>query len=694
MVPDTFCGREGELKQIIHEIKHNSKSVAIIGPPGAGKTALATKVIWDEGLAGGMDRFFIRCDGVFGLRDLLNLIAIRLHLHGADLEEQIINFFETHCSILVLDNTETPREQAVSRAAIDQFLARLDSSPNLTLVITMRTDKAPMGIPWHVLELQGLHPEAAREVFLRNCTSPKHMNDTDLDELLQEMGYLPLAIILVAAVAHTAPDIRWVLDRWMEEHTALLHLGDDRSSSFEVSLECSVRSSRIVSYPDAWRLLTLLAALPTGITHPDLRSIFPVGVGRAHEILLQATLAYHDGPRVRVLPPIRAFVIRKVEDIQVLTPALTHFFGLAAQFCDIGKDDGKLLQRISPEVGNIQFLIRLCFNRCFMVQRAIQAAMALMSLMAYTEFGESSFLDLVLDQARSFGNIPLLAECSVRVGDVRRHRVECDADYRAVEVLYANALAIFQQCDNTAEYARCLLKMGELGILQNHVDQAELQITEALSIFTQLNNLHGRADAQRCLGDIALDKGENFLADQYYKAALPFHEDIGGNLILICPQIYKIYFDFMCFLDLLGKAFTLAAHGEVSLRFARLGQGRQHVQQALLIFKNQGNRWGQAYCNRVLGMLAFARGDVSAAAIHYRHALQHCTPQDVEYAHCLRELGCLGLRQGNKTDAKIYLTQALDIYVTHNYPSGKDDIEKLLLATVESSVSVHILHIL
>jgi tetratricopeptide (TPR) repeat protein len=135
--------------------------------------------------------------------------------------------------------------------------------------------------------------------------------------------------------------------------------------------------------------------------------------------------------------------------------------------------------------------------------------------------------------------------------------------------------------------------------------------------------------------------------------------------------------------DLLGKAFTLAAHGEVSFRMARLNQGRQQVQRALLIFQNQGNKWGQAYSNRVLGMLAVARGESHSAAGHFRDGIRHCTPQDVEHAHCLRELGHLALIQGNKIDAKKFLRQALDIYVMQDYPSGREQIEKLMLETVE-----------
>jgi hypothetical protein len=205
-IADCICyGRDLELNQIVHEIK-NAKSVAIIGPGGVGKTTLAANVIWHKAVRG-LDRFFIRCDGAFGLRDLLSRIAVHLCLHSANLEEQIIHFFKTHPSILVLDNAETPRESTPSRAAIDRFLARLDSLPRLTLVITMRTDKAPMGIRWHVLELQALDIEAARRVFVHNCAGSKHKNDTDLDELLREMRCLPLAITLVAAAASIAPDI-------------------------------------------------------------------------------------------------------------------------------------------------------------------------------------------------------------------------------------------------------------------------------------------------------------------------------------------------------------------------------------------------------------------------------------------------------------------------------------------------------
>jgi hypothetical protein len=218
-----------------------------------------------------------------------------------------------------------------------------------------------------------------------------------------------------------------------------------------------------------------------------------------------------------------------MEDIQVLTPVLTHFFGLAAQCSNIKADDGRIFCRISPEVGNIQHLIRICFDHNYMVQEAIYAAISLMGLMAYTDFGESSFLELIVDQARCFGDIPLLAECNVSVGDVLRNRFKCTTDHAYVEALYAEALVIFKQRGNDSQYASCLLKMGEVGMLTNRLDQAELQITEALAIFTQIDDQAGRAGAQRCLGDVAMDNGDNFLADQCYKAALELHESIGGD---------------------------------------------------------------------------------------------------------------------------------------------------------------------
>ena len=64
---------------------------------------------------------------------------------------------------------------------------------------------------------------------------------------------------------------------------------------------------------------------------------------------------------------------------------------------------------------------------------------------------------------------------------------------------------------------------------QGAFEQAQYWISESLSIYRQLDDLHGMADSLTNLGYVALHQGNHPLALDYYNAALATHQQLDNQ---------------------------------------------------------------------------------------------------------------------------------------------------------------------
>jgi hypothetical protein len=115
----------------------------------------------------------------------------------------------------------------------------------------------------------------------------------------------------MAHAAEAEPNLDGIWERWQQERTAMLKRGDakERLTNLELSYEISIADDRMTD--EGRRLLALMAYLPKGIGPEELASIFPVDSNRAASVLRKTGSAFDESGGLRVLAPLREYVLRK-----------------------------------------------------------------------------------------------------------------------------------------------------------------------------------------------------------------------------------------------------------------------------------------------------------------------------------------------------------------------------------------------
>jgi hypothetical protein len=229
--------------------------------------------------------------------------------------------------------------------------------------ITMRGAERPAKVRWSHPFLSPLKPlsdGAARQTFI-DVADDVH-NSKDINQLLALTDNMPLAVELIAHLVDYE-DCANVLARWETEKTALLSDGYDKRSNLDASIEISLSSPRITSFPGTKELLALLSILPDGLSDVELVQIqLPIeNILTCKATLLGTSLAYMDDTkRLKSLSPIREHVHRfHPPQPALIRPLRTHFNHLL----DLFKKYGGALQvagrvsQITSNLGNLHQLL-------------------------------------------------------------------------------------------------------------------------------------------------------------------------------------------------------------------------------------------------------------------------------------------------------------------------------------------------
>ncbi|KAJ7664084.1 hypothetical protein B0H17DRAFT_1211499 [Mycena rosella] len=310
--PKIFHGRESELRDVIGILTQDTPArIAILGPGGMGKTALATTVLHHPDIITKYtERHFISCHATATCQALIALLADHLGVeHGSHLARRIARFLE--CAppmLLVLDNFETPWESE-TRADVEEVLAMVTKPAHVALVLTMRGAERPAKVKWtrpFLLPLRPLEDTPALRTFID--IAGEDQEESLIREVLELTGNLPLAVSLMASVV-SHEGCEKTLSRWNAEKTRVLSDGYDKGSSLEISLMVSLTSSRMT--PEAQSLLSLLSILPDGLSQSEiLHSKLPIpNVLTCKSTLIKTSLAYVDNSeKLRVLVPVAEYV--------------------------------------------------------------------------------------------------------------------------------------------------------------------------------------------------------------------------------------------------------------------------------------------------------------------------------------------------------------------------------------------------
>ncbi|THU86717.1 hypothetical protein K435DRAFT_605375, partial [Dendrothele bispora CBS 962.96] len=287
-VPKIFYGRDDLIKTGVDYIINSAQAfLAILGPGGIGKTALAQKIIEMEAVKEKFEHrlYFIPCDILPNVAFLIQgmLQCLKIPAQESKSQTEMLNdYFQVNTKfiLLILDNFETPWYSEEGRARIQSFLEKLVNFKHLSILVTMRGPDGPGDIDWYKLGTESgiptLSTDAARKTFYAISGNKSDLLEATkaVDELLKEMDYVPLAVRLIAQRAKTNP-IESLLEMWEDGKTSVLKegRGEFRLTSVEHSIQLSVN----LLDKDARDLLSIISFLSNGIPMwlKNLRRMLP-----------------------------------------------------------------------------------------------------------------------------------------------------------------------------------------------------------------------------------------------------------------------------------------------------------------------------------------------------------------------------------------------------------------------------------
>ncbi|KAI0289129.1 P-loop containing nucleoside triphosphate hydrolase protein [Russula brevipes] len=254
--PQVFFGRDAELKRIVDLIfsSESPARVAILGPGGVGKTALAHAVLTHDRVVSrfGDSRYLIPCESLTSQDALLVALADRLSLlqpgttsdsYSVGLESRVLSVLASEVCILCLDDFESPWDQpGPSRRAVELLLADITALPSVTVLVTMRGSERPKETAWTLPMLPPL-TNFGRGAAKRAWECLAGTYDEWAEKLIDAVDCLPLAVTLLASLAEVSTaETLW--ERWQQENIALVEREKgDKLSSLEFSIALSWRAA-------------------------------------------------------------------------------------------------------------------------------------------------------------------------------------------------------------------------------------------------------------------------------------------------------------------------------------------------------------------------------------------------------------------------------------------------------------------
>ncbi len=644
-------GRDDERSAIISALlEFPPEALPILGPPGIGKTNLALSTAHDTSIAAryGARRYFIRCDGLRSRSDLAAALANALGLGlGNHNEAAALIALEAAPSLLILDNAETPWE--ADTLGVEELLGRLADTPSLALIVTIRGNQRPQGVSWREpFRPAPLSPDSACELFL-TLAGRQFADDAKLGPLLAAVDHVPLAIILLAPLAESEPDLANLWQRWQDERTAMLKRADgkDRLTNIELSYELSWLGPRMDD--SARQLLQRLAHLPAGLAHEDLKPILPVAP-LAATILRQTALAQDEDNRLRVLAPLRDYVLKHHPlDATALEKLAGHFVDLTCQLgAKVGRRGGDAASaRLTIEAPNIEPLLMHALSAKSPIG-AITAAKAWGDFIRFSGVGQVEPLEHAATIAQKIGYKLGEALCRATYAKVAHSHSKSEIAHQQC----LTALELFQKARNIVGQADCMFMLGEIGSIHSDLNNASQYYQSALSMFRKEKNLSGEADCIHRLGNIALRRSEYDLASRQYEKAIHLYQKVNSPL---------------------GLANCHASLGDIAAHRANYKYANQQYQAALPLYRQIGDIGGEANCISAFGGIALANAEHDQAQELYRSAqlLYKKAGDPVGEANCIKDFGHIALRRADLEAAQQHIEAALIIYQRVKEPLGE-----------------------
>jgi tetratricopeptide (TPR) repeat protein len=605
-----FCfGRDEVIEKLVHVfITEKSRSVALLGMRGIGKSTVALSAIHDQRVIArfGECRYFVRCDTAESYEALVGVICREFGITSHNPELALQNSCSAAPTLLVLDNFETPFEKGKEIERIEELLLILSRIPTLQFAITLRGTEFPGAQVWWVEfpEIKKLDPPADRQVFV--ALAPGHKDDPLLETLLLDLEGHPLTITLMAKVAVAYDSLQPVVSRWRQEGAIMATRGsqyEGRNANLIASVRISIDSPRMSNH--AREILAVIARMPDGLSTTVLRKLSPPNLEDSLYQLKQNALVYEANQRIRLLAPIReAAQIILSPASQLIISVQGHFLDLAHRAQKVGTKRGLAAVQLIQDLANIENSIRAHLSR-ENPKHAIASALALTPLVRYTGYGSSALLVEALSTETVQSEDRLRAHCLRDIGVIAMSRY--DLETAAVNIFKALEIYMKRDIADLASEAFCRQLLGQICTSRGKLAEGDVYYIAAAEIYaTQLSDLIGKANCVRGLGESELKRNNLPRARMHLTWANCQFEDHKD--------------------DLIGKAHCLWRLADVDTLEKQFDSAFTLYGDAMKIYRAMHSQFGMALCTRRLGQWALAQDRFDDAREYFNDALKR-------YAH-------------------------------------------------------------
>ena len=710
-----FCfGREESIDALVGSVcGQNSGPVPVLGSVGVGKSAICAALLHDFRVVKqfGVRRFWVQCDSNWDQQELIQTLATFWDLEDSpDTKEVIFDELSNKTSLLILDGLEGLWHRETKDT--EHLLCQLEEIPGLSLVVSLRGSQRPLGPSWQrSLVIKPLDKISSREFFLFLSRGKFH-DDPDLDGLLSVQGGVPLALSLLACITTKERELKKTLKSWhllREQIIEQKELPDLDDVYLTLDLVIQTRLG-----DEARRLLGVLAFLPKGILHGELKLILPeLGSGIVSQ-LIEYSLIYSDGRRLKILESVRFWIrnnyqLGSFDIVQIVT----YYIDLINRIIEeLSFDENtELLIRLNEERANVEVMISLGFTHD--VEGTLEAAITLIELNKRQKFKGTTIIQQAITFAKTNRNLGAEAKCLQGLGELSSIRgnfgealsyfdealelhkrdgnllgaAHCTADKGHLALLsfdyeqavkhYQTAFRLFDQTGDKQGAANCLLKLAGIELDLGDMGYAATQLMEAQRYYCEVADKFGEATCLARLADLSERTSERATARNFYEQALILFEQLDArkesaeclwNLsdIALDFEEYKTV-ETLCEAalhyysepeDVLGKASCLKRLGDISRIFLETSLAKDRFQEALIFYRRASDTLGEADCCKAMGDLALETGDFVEAKCQYEVVLMiyRCEGQEA-LEHGIMEI----LLELQSADAIKTVSPAMDV---------------------------------
>jgi predicted ATPase/DNA-binding SARP family transcriptional activator/Tfp pilus assembly protein PilF len=233
-----------------------------------------------------------------------------------------------------------------------------------------------------------------------------------------------------------------------------------------------------------------------------------------------------------------------------------------------------------------------------------------------------------------------MAQAKVRIGAGRMAGPL--GDYASARAYHEQSLSIYREIGDRSGIANALGNLGDVVYSQGDYVSARTYYEEGLSIYQEIGDRSGIAAALNALGLVAGSQGDYASARTYYEQSLSIYREIGNRQSI---------------------ATSLQGLGAVAYVQNEYAAARTYNEQSLAIYREIGDQDGIARSQGNLGDVAYSQGDCVSARTYYEECLSiyRGIGNRLSIAASLNALGVVANDQNEYAAARTYHEQSLSI---------------------------------